>query len=134
MMDELHKRYCEVVRDGDIPNALIGNGLLGRASESPARALEELSERSRIYIGWARSAAVDPKKPDEIRIAVDSARKLLRLAQPLCETLHADESLEKELTPVQKAHLFLGYLSPVLGKDEKPDADDGDAPTPTIAP
>ena len=134
MMDELHKRYCEVVRDGDIPNALIGNGLLGRASESPARALEELSERSRIYIGWARSAAVDPKKPDGIKIATYSARKLLRLAQPLCEALHADESLEKELTPVQKAHLFLGYLSPVLGKDEKPDADDGEAPTPTIAP
>ena len=131
MMDELHKRYCEVVRDGDIPNALIGNGLLGRASESPARALEELSERSRIYIGWARSATVDPKKPDGIKIAVHSARKLLRLAQPLCETLHADESLEKELTPVQKAHLFLGYLSPVLGKDDKPEADDGDAPTTT---
>ena len=134
MMDELHKLYCEVVREGDIPNALIGNGLLGRASESPARALEELSERSRIYIGWARSAAVDPKKPDGIKIAVRSARKLLRLAQPLCEALHADESLEKELTPVQKAHLFLGYLSPVLGKDEKPESDDGDAPTPTTAP
>jgi hypothetical protein len=134
MMDELHKCYCEVVRDGDIPNSLIGNGLLGRASESPARALEELSERSRIYIGWARSAAIDPKRPDGIRIAIFSARKLLRLAQPLCETLHADEALAKELTPVQKAHLFLGYLSPVLGKDDKQDADGGNFPDSTTAP
>ncbi|MEI7516766.1 MAG: hypothetical protein WCK81_15375, partial [Betaproteobacteria bacterium] len=32
MMDELHKHYCVVVRDGAIPPALIGNSLLGRAS------------------------------------------------------------------------------------------------------
>ena len=138
MMDELHKRYCEVVRDGDIPHALIGNGLLGRASESPARALEELSERSRIYIGWARSASVDTKASDGIRIAIYSARKLLRLAQPLCETLHAEATLERELTPVQKAHLFLGYLSPVLGDDVPPETkDDESVPqetAPTIAP
>lgn len=115
MMDELHKRYCEVVRDGDIPSSLIGNGLLGRVADSPAHALAELSERSRIYIGWARSATIDQKTSDERRIAIHSARKLLRLAQPLCELLHGDDSLNGELTSVQKAHLFLGYLSPVLG-------------------
>ncbi len=103
-----------VVRDGDIPNSLIGNGLLGRAAESPALALEELAERSRIYIGWAKSVGgVDEKK----KIAVNSARKILRLAQPLAERLHAEQLLEKELSAVGKAHLFLGYLSPVLGGD-----------------
>ena len=114
MMDELHRCYCVVVRDGDIPNALIGNGLLGRAAESPALALEELAERSRIYIGWAKSVGgADEKK----KIAVNSARKILRLAQPLAERLHMDQLLEKELSAVGKAHLFLGYLSPVLGGD-----------------
>lgn len=114
MMDELHRCYCVVVRDGDIPNALIGNGLLGRAAESPALALEELAERSRIYIGWAKSVGgADEKK----KIAVNSARKILRLAQPLAERLHMDQMLEKELSAVGKAHLFLGYLSPVLGGD-----------------
>lgn len=116
MMDELHRCYCVVVRDGDIPNALIGNGLLVRAAESPALALEELAERSRIYIGWAKSIGnTDEKK----KIAVNSARKILRLAQPLAEQLHTDQLLEKELSAVGKAHLFLGYLSPVLGSDGK---------------
>ena len=137
MMDELHKRYCEVVRDGDVPHSLIGNGLLGRASDSPARALEELSERSRIYIGWARSATIDQRAPDEKRIAIHSARKLLRLAQPLCETLHADASLDSELTSIQKAHLFLGYLSPILGSDAQLETQDSNSvpedSAPTVA-
>jgi len=124
MMDELHRCYCVVVRDGDIPNALIGNGLLGRAAESPALALEELAERSRIYIGWAKSVGgADEKK----KIAVHSARKILRLAQPLAERLHTDQLLEKELSAIGKAHLFLGYLSPVLGSDGKGSAT-GDGP------
>lgn len=124
MMDELHRCYCVVVRDGDIPNALIGNSLLGRAAESPVLALEELAERSRIYIGWAKSVGgADEKK----KIAVNSARKILRLAQPLVERLHTDQLLDKELSTVGKAHLFLGYLSPVLGSD-------GPAPAPSHDP
>jgi len=120
-MDELHRTYCIAVRQGDIPNALIGNGLLGRAAESPARALEELTDRSRVYLGWARSA--DPQKADSerVRIAIHSARKVLRIVAPLSERLHTESSLDQMLQPVQKAHLFLGYLSPVLGKNEDAD-------------
>lgn len=123
IMDELHRCYCIAQRDGDIPNALIGNGLLGRAAESPARALEELLDRSRIYIGWAKTAEV-PSGEDKkaSRIAVFSARKVVRLAAPLCESLHRADALEHELTAERKAHLFLGYLSPILG----PDADAAD--------
>lgn len=120
-MDELHRCYCIAVRKGDIPNALIGNGLLGRAAESPARALEELCDRSRIYLGWARSAAVPNGAPKEMQIAIKSAHKVLRIIAPLSERLHGDLSLDQVLEPVQKAHLFLGYLSPVLGKDEDDD-------------
>lgn len=123
IMDELHRCYCIAQRDGDLPNALIGNGLLGRAAESPARALEELLDRSRIYLGWAKTAEVPPGEDKKVsRIAVFSARKVVRLAAPLSESLHRADALDHELTPDRKAHLFLGYLSPILG----PDADAAD--------
>lgn len=121
MMDELHKCYCIAVRDGDVPNSLIGNGLLGRAADSPAQALAELSERSRIYMGWAKSVDTTDfgEKAKKKNIAVYSARKVLRLAAPLGEQLHAAGSLDAEMSTVQKAHLFLGYLSPVLGQEDE---------------
>ena len=115
MADNLHQCYCVAVRQGDIPNSLIGNGLLGRTAESPAQALAELLERLRVYIGWAKSASIGQNASEEYKIAVNSARKVLRLAQPLAERLHEENLLEHELTPVGKAHLLLGYLSPVLG-------------------
>jgi len=118
MMDELHKCYCVVVRENDIPNALIGNGLLRRAGDSPALAFSELLDRSPIYLGWAKTAAISEKMPEKKKIAVNSARKVLRLAQPLVDKLRSGQLLEKELSTVGKAHLFLGYLSPVLGTDE----------------
>lgn len=129
MMDELHRCYCVAERGGDIPNSLIGNGLLGRAAESPARAIEELLDRSRIYLGWAKTAEPpsDPKK-ESARIAVFSARKVLRLAAPLSESLHRENALDEELTPVRKAHLFLGYLSPVLGDRAGTDTGSGAHP------
>jgi len=123
MMDELHKCYCIAVRDGDVPNSLIGNGLLGRAADSPAQALAELSERSRIYMGWAKSVRITDtgEKAKKKNIAIYSARKVLRLASPLAEQLHSADSLNSEMSVVQKAHLFLGYLSPVLGQEEEKD-------------
>jgi len=121
MMDELHKCYCIAVRDGDVPNSLIGNGLLGRAADSPAQALAELSERSRIYMGWAKSVDItdSSEKARKKNIAIYSARKVLRLAAPLSEQLHAAGSLDAEMSIVQKAHLFLGYLSPILGQEDE---------------
>ncbi len=118
MMDELHRCYCVVERKGDIPNSLIGNSLLGRAADSPAMALADLSERGRIYLGWAKSAVVRDGIDKDHQIAVTSARKLLRLAQPIADQLHASADLDMELPAIRKAHLFLGYLSPTLGKDE----------------
>lgn len=120
IMDELHKCYCISERKGDIPPTLIGNGLLGRAADAPEQALEELCERSRIYLGWAKSATLDKVTDEKIKIAINSARKLLRIAQPLAEALHADPALSLGMTSKAKAHLFLGYLSPVLGEKNEP--------------
>lgn len=126
MADRLHLCYCKVVRDNDVPNALIGNGLLGRAAESPARALEELLDRMRIYIGWAKSADISKAASEDQKIAIHSARKILRLAEPLAERLHYESSLDKELAAVSKAHLFLGYLSPVFEKEENNSSDEAE--------
>lgn len=126
-MDELHRCYGIAARDGDVPATLIGNGLLGRAADSPALALEELLDRSRIYVGWAKTASIPDNEAK--RIAVHSAKKLLRVIQPIARALHEDPSLNKPLEAAQKAHLFLGYLAPVLGKDRDraPDNDKPDA-------
>jgi hypothetical protein len=118
IMDELHKCYCIAIRDGDIPPTLIGNGLLGRAADSPEQALAELCERSRIYLGWAKSSEVKKTDTEEVKIAIFSAKKLLRIAMPLSEMLHLDSSLSVAMTAKAKAHLFLGYLSPTLGEKE----------------
>lgn len=120
MMDELHKCYCVVVRENDIPNALIGNGLLRRAGDSPALAFSELLDRSPVYLGWAKTAAISENMSKQKKDTVNSAREVLLLAQPLVDKLRSGQLLEKELSTVGKAHLFLGYLSPVLSTDENP--------------
>lgn len=124
MADELHRCYCIVVRDGDIPPSLLGNGLVSRASDSPASALADLLDRSRIYIGWAKTAPTPSRKPKENdddykqrKEAVNSAREVLRYMQPLADDLRREDSLKQELTTEEKAHLLLGYLSPVLARD-----------------
>lgn len=119
MMDELHRCYCVAVRDGAMPPALIGNGLLGRAAEAPSLAIEELLDRSRVYLGWAKTAELTARSKEQEQIAVFSARKVLRLLGPISEQLHGSDSLNDELSAVRKAHLFLGYLAPVLGSPEE---------------
>ncbi len=114
-MDELHKCYCVAERKGDIPPTLIGNGLLGRAADSPEMAFDELCERSRIYLGWARSVQLSGKETEAVKIAVNSARKLLRIVEPMATELHESATLKQPMNAEGKAHLFLGYLSPVLG-------------------
>lgn len=121
-MDELHKCYCVSERKGDIPPTLIGNGLLGRAADSPEMAFEELCERSRIYLGWAKTEQLSGKETEAVKIAIYSARKLLRIVEPMVVELHQSTALKQQMSAEGKAHLFLGYLSPVLG--EKKDADE----------
>jgi hypothetical protein len=126
-MDHLHKCYCDGERDGSYPPSLIGNGLLGRAADSPQEALAELCERGRIYLGWADTAqpkavsegAEAKQKIDRHNIAVFSARKLLRIFSPLCADLHQAKDLEKPMDSMAKAHLFLGYLTKILGEKEE---------------
>ena len=113
-MDELHKCYCVSERKGDIPPTLIGNGLLGRAADSPELAFDELCERSRIYLGWARAVQFSGKETDAVKIAIKDATKLLKIVEPIAAELHQSTTLSHPMNAEGKAHLFLGYLSPVL--------------------
>jgi len=120
-MDELHKCYCISERKGDIPPTLMGNGLLGRAADSPEMAFDELCERSRIYLGWAKSVQLSGKETEALKIAVNSAKKLLRIVEPIAAELHQSATLKQSMSAEGKAHLFLGYLSPVLGGKKESD-------------
>jgi hypothetical protein len=120
-MDELHKCYCVSERKGDIPPTLIGNGLLGRAADSPEMAFDELCERSRIYLGWARAVQLSGKETEAVKLAVNSAKKLLGIVEPIAAELHQSAKLNQPMSAEGKAHLFLGYLSPVLGGKKESD-------------
>jgi hypothetical protein len=112
LADTLHKDYCIVVRNGQLPNSLIGTSLMRRALDSPAGALADLSERMMEYIRWAKVAQISQNwsQDDPQRIAVNEARKKLRQYQPLADALGACD-LPKECNDVMKAHLLLGFLA-----------------------
>jgi hypothetical protein len=101
-----------------MPTTLIGNGLLARAGDDPASALADLLDRGRIYLGWAKSQVGRGKSDDPQSIAINSALKVVRLFQPVADELNTI-GFAGELTAEERAHLFLGYLSPVLGQKEE---------------
>ncbi len=129
LADTIHKDYCVVVRKGNLPNSLIGTGLMRRALDSPAAALADLAERMIEYLRWAKTAA--PPKPPEssmpeqeqkrqrrMRRAYFETCDALKLYQPLAFNL-ANAVLPIECTDIMKAQLLLGFLAspPESGDD-----------------
>lgn len=112
LADTLHKDYCMVVRDGHVPNSLIGTSLMRRALDSPTGALADLSERILEYVRWAKVAQISNNWDgnDQRRIAVNEARKKLRQYQNLAESLGQCE-LPNECNDLMKAQLLLGFLA-----------------------
>lgn len=115
LSDTLHKDYCTVVREGELPNSLIGTSLMRRALDNPAGALADLSERLIEYIRWAKVAQISNDWPqdDPKVIAVNEAKKKLRQYQPIAETLQ-NLILPTECDDVMKAHLLLGFMAPPI--------------------
>jgi len=113
LADDIHRSYCEVVRDGGIPPSLLGNSLLSTAMENPARAITMLGDRLRIYIGWVKTAQ-EPQGTDEKEekklIAIRTARKRLDQYGLMAE-LVARQGLPAKMDDLAKAHLMLGYLA-----------------------
>jgi len=120
LADTLHKDYCIVVRNGQMPNSLMGTSLMRRALDNPAEALADLSERMLEYIRWAKVAQVSQEWPndDRRRIAINEAHKKLRQYQPLAGQL-GSLALPSECDNQMKAQLLLGFLATPPKEDIK---------------
>ncbi|WP_395089984.1 hypothetical protein [Armatimonas sp.] len=116
LADRLHRDYHIVVRSGPMPPSLIGNAHFGMALENPTKALSVLASRIPVYIGWAKTAQVADAAPDNTRIAVFEARKVLREYETLAAAVHGN--LPEKMKDTDKAEMLLGYLAGVE-KDEE---------------
>jgi len=116
LADDIHRCYCEVVRDGSIPPSLLGNSLLSMAMENPTRALAVLGARLRIYIGWVKTTKEQNGASEESQIAIRMARNRRLQYEDFVEKVH-EQGLPTKMDDVAKAHLLLGYLAST--KEEK---------------
>ncbi len=112
LADTLHKDYCIVVRQGQMPSTLIGTALMRRAMDNPTGALADLSERIMEYVRWAKIAQISSDWPakDQREIAINEARKRLRQYQALADSL-GEAVLPRETNDLMKAQLLLGFLA-----------------------
>lgn len=107
--DELHALYCNVVRNGALPNQLAGSGLYQAAAEAPVRTLHLLGQRMNPYITWAktyRTKGASEKGKESWR-----ARWLLSLYEEVATQLFAAWQPEARFNDGEKAQLFIGYLA-----------------------
>jgi hypothetical protein len=122
--DELHTLYCKVVRDDKVPPQLVGNSLFVAATETPVRALTQLSPRLSPYLVWAkqyRTKKIDEKDKESWRAAwyVNLLESMATKLRP-----YINSSVEPALrfNDLEKAQLFIGYLAE-FPKREKNDKD-----------
>lgn len=100
--DEIHRLYCEIVRNKSIPPELCGSSLLTAMLESPARTLDQLAMRSAPYVKWAR-AFHDQEKAGLVHY-------WMRQWSQIADALH-ELKWPSRPTPEERAQIFLGYLS-----------------------
>ncbi|MBN1552219.1 hypothetical protein JW979_12165 [bacterium] len=100
--DEIHRLYCEVVRDNDLPPELCGSSLLVGMMESPGRTMHQLAMRSAPYVKWAR-AYVGQDKAGLVHF-------WMQQWAIIADQLHLSE-WPKRLPPEERAQVFLGYLA-----------------------
>ena len=121
LSDILHKNYCEVVRDGNVPPQLAGNSLLAVADSNAQRAFAICKDRLRPYCAWAET--VNPAKVKagkNARFAKWALKEMKQTATQLSGRLPATP-----LNDAQKAELFLGYLAWIEDESNSDDDDKG---------
>lgn len=131
--DMVHAGYCADVRGGSLPPSLLGNQVFAMAQAAPAKALATLCRRWKPYDGWAKKAArernraeqlVGNKNADEqqrgwdIRRALRHAREIGRLANELGPAL-----ADCRVNDTFRAELLLGYMAG-LPKAQRDDTGD----------
>ena len=120
--DELHRLYCQVVRDGDMPSQLAGSSLYQAATESPIRTLDLLQRRLSPYYTWAKVYCM--KKEEKSGIA----GWLCRMTEMIADQLSSVWSSDVRLTDEEKAKMFLGYLGSLPKSHNNVDAEEKEAP------
>ncbi len=101
--DEVHRLYCEVVRDGGIPPDLCGSGLLGSMMESPITTFNQFSMRFMPYLKWAKGGSNKGDKGGLVNY-------WLKQYEPIADQLK-DLPIPARLKPEERAQVFLGYLA-----------------------
>ena len=124
--DELHLLYCEIVRKGDIPPQLAGNGMFVTATETPVRALAVLGTRMNPYIAWAKQYSykrgtnqenIEDKKNEEDKGPL--VGWLLGHYKRLMTELHPQLTENLRFGELEKAQLFIGYLAKLPESEKK---------------
>lgn len=100
--DEIHRLYCEVVRENTLPPELCGSSLLVGMMESPGRTLDQLAMRSAPYVKWARAYHGEEKAG----LVHYWMQRWSEVTDPLLE-----QGWPKRLSPDERAQVFLGYLA-----------------------
>jgi hypothetical protein len=99
--DQLHERYCQGPRKGQVPPQLLGNALMATALETPQKALAILSMRILPYQGWVKTL-----KNDDAGLP----RYFLAEIGKLSASLSA-QRLPDRCNDGDKAEMLLGYLA-----------------------
>jgi len=112
-MDELHIGYCQDMRKGDIPNALLGNSIYKMALQNSEKALGMLSSRMAPYTNWAKKTL---NKNKDMKSVADEAVKsglYAHLWMKKQSSFINDSLLKKSeaVSDTYKAELMLGYLA-----------------------
>ncbi len=108
LVDCLHKEYCKNIRDGEIPNQLLGNATFRTALDSPVKGLSRLSERMPVYKAW-----IDRQSGEKFRLAFWANNEMGKVAKQLSE-MDIPETADDTL----KAQMLLGYLAHTESKEK----------------
>lgn len=116
--NQLHLRYCEIVRRGDVPPQLIGSSLFRTALELPAQAISRLAERIAPYEAWATTfgRTKDTKGHEQAGLVKFHLIEFQRLSQSVPR-----EKLTVRFSDSDKAEMFLGFMAKFQGnKSQQP--------------
>jgi hypothetical protein len=118
LADMLHKEYSIQVRNGgdkraSLPTQLMGNEMLITTSENPAKGLNRLCDRMRIYYSWAYTAT-----DENARLAKWILARFEEVSRKIAT---AEDGLPEQFSPVQQAQVFLGYLADISYEKKKQD-------------
>lgn len=106
--DDLHKKYCEIVRSNSYPPQFAGSSLYRAATESPIRTLNLLGQRMIPYIAWAKT--YNPQKSEEGN-KVKLVKYYLNRYREISDQLYRVWTVDYRLNDIEKAQLFIGYLA-----------------------